>query len=157
GYGAGDRLGRKIDWTHDQHLASEWITARVPVYFKFRKSELRRERLAVKPEADGSIVAVNGLGADILQLQWADSSGKLYTAARIPAGAQAKLAPTGGEADGEVDQFRLNFDVDESSERWPKAFQELTPGTTPRIRPNSYWALLDAVPFGDEGLRDVKT
>ncbi len=36
-----------IDWTNDQHLESGWVASRVPAYFAVRKSETRRERLAV--------------------------------------------------------------------------------------------------------------
>ena len=83
--------GRTIDWTDDQHLASGWMRARTPVYFKLRKSESRRERLVVESIADGTISVVNGLGADIERLTVCDEQGYLYFGEGIPAGAKATL------------------------------------------------------------------
>ena len=91
-YGSrGGGTGTTVDWTNDQHLASGWVLARVPAFFKLRKSETRRERLSIQQGADGTATLVNGLGAPITDVWWADGGGKIHSAANVPAGAQAPM------------------------------------------------------------------
>jgi hypothetical protein len=148
----GDGPLRTIDWTQDQHLASGWITARVPVYFTFRKSEARRERLTVRKSENGSIGLVNGLGADIRQLWWADSTGELYTATNIHAGAEAQLTSINLKASGAVSRLR-----DVYSGNWLGMFNDMEVNPREALAAGCYLAVLDASPFVEEGLRDVKT
>jgi hypothetical protein len=143
---------RTIDWTHDQHLASEWITARVPVYFTFRKSEARRERLTVRKGENGAIGLVNGLGADIRQLWWADKTGELYTATNIPAGAESQLTPINLKASGAADRLR-----DVYISNWLEMFNSMEVNPREALAAGCYLAVLDASPFVEDGLRDVKT
>ena len=84
-------LARTVDWTYDQHLANGWINARVPAHFMVRKSEIRRERVTVRREADAGLRIVNGLGADISQFWLEDRDGTIYSATDIPAGVEAEL------------------------------------------------------------------
>ena len=84
---------RTIDWTKDQHLQSGWMTARVPAHFMLRKSEVRRERVTVRTEANGQLKIVNGLGVNIRQFWLADRNGTIHTALNIRAGAEAELTP----------------------------------------------------------------
>jgi hypothetical protein len=85
-----------VDWSQDQHFASGWVSARVPSHFKVRKSEVpRRERLTVHRRPDGTLSAVNGLGAPILQLWLADERGQVHTAEEVAPGAEATLTPRG--------------------------------------------------------------
>src|SRR5262249_4457219 len=84
------------------------------------------------------------------------------TAANIPVGAQARLTPADARDPARVDQFRFPFDVEGEGVEggdgwWPKIFKKVAPETMPRIRPNSYWALLDSAPFVEEGLSGVQT
>jgi hypothetical protein len=109
--GMGYRYGRSSttpctsDWSRDQHLASGWVSARIPSHFKLRKSETgRRERLTVERAADGTLTAVNGLGADVIKLWVCDDSGSLYTAAGVAAGARVALVPQGRSLRGEQPQ-----------------------------------------------------
>jgi hypothetical protein len=148
----GDGPIRTIDWTHDQHLASEWITARVPAYFTFRKSETRRERLTVREGENGSISLVNGLGADVRQLWWADKTGELYTATNIPAGAGSQLTPINLKASGAADKLR-----DVYIDNWLEMFNGMEVNPREALAAGCYLAVLDASPFVEEGLRDVKT
>jgi hypothetical protein len=143
---------RTIDWTHDQHLASEWITARVPVYFTFRKSEARRERLTVREGENGSISLVNGLGADIRQLWWADKTGELYTATNIPAGAESQLTPINLKASGAANRLRDVF-----IDNWLEMINNIEVNPREALAAGCYLAVLDASPFVEEGLRNVKT
>ena len=80
-----------MDWTHDQHLGSGWVTARVPTHFMVRKSETRRERVIVRRGANTDLKIVNGLGVDISQFWLADGDGKIYSAVDIPAGEEIAL------------------------------------------------------------------
>ena len=82
---------RTVDWTHDQHLASGWMTARVPAHFMLRKSEVRRDRITVRRGVSDSLSVVNGLGADISQFWLANRDGAIYSGTDIPAGAEAEL------------------------------------------------------------------
>jgi hypothetical protein len=143
---------RTIDWTHDQHLASGWITARVPVYFTFRKSEARRERLTVRKDENGSISLVNGLGADIRQLWWADKTAELYTATNIRAGAESRLTPINLKASGAVNRLREVY-----SGNWLGMFTNMEVNPREALAAGCYLAVLDASPFVEEGLRNVKT
>ena len=84
---------RTVDWTQDQHLASGWVTARVPSDFMVRKSEVRRERITVRRGTETGPRIVNGLGADISKLWLADIDGTIYFGDDISAGEEAKLMP----------------------------------------------------------------
>ena len=115
-------IARTIDWTHDQHLANGWVTARVPAHFMIRKSEMRRERITVRRGTDADLRVVNGLGADINQFWLADRDGTLYSATDIPAGAEAALTPFEKESIGGSDEVLL-------FEAWvPLVNQELDKG-----------------------------
>ena len=88
---------RSVDWDTDQHLASGWVTARVPAYFQVRKSEdLRRERLSVRKDAQGNVSVSNYLGVDIRRLLLADASGRVFQGHDIPAGGERPLEAVAG-------------------------------------------------------------
>jgi hypothetical protein len=147
--GGGDRT---IDFSNDQHLDSGWITARVPAYFKFRKSETRRERLTIRRLGD-SISVVNGLGADINALWVADRDGKIYSAKEIRAGAETKLGPTGFGIDENKLHLRWLF----TTGNW-LGMMDATVGVPQRyLAPGCYLAALDRSPFVEEGLKGVET
>jgi hypothetical protein len=102
-------LSKTIDFSRSQQLASGWIAARAPVFFKLRKSEPRRERLEIKPAGSNGLAVVNGLGAEIGKLWVADKEGRVFTAgAPIPAGKQALLAPAGAAFPAAPTLERLN-------------------------------------------------
>ncbi len=148
----GDGPIRTIDWTHDQHLASQWITARVPVYFTFRKSEVRRERLTVRERENGSIALLNSLGADIRQLWWADKTGELYTATNIQAGTESRLTPINLKASGAADGLRNVY-----TNNWLEMINNSEVNPRESLSAGCYLAVLDTSPFIEEGLRNVKT
>jgi len=148
--GQGSSL-RSVDWTQDQHLATGWIAARAPAHFTVRKSEVRRERLSLRREANGSFTAVNGLGADIRQLWWADQDGRMHTADKIAAGASAQLQPLGQVQRG-LGGMRMTFSQD-----WLEGFESLRKNPDAFLRPGCYLAVLEASPFLEEGLRSART
>ncbi|MGH9844026.1 MAG: hypothetical protein ACREEM_35290 [Blastocatellia bacterium] len=143
---------RTMDCSNDQHLASGWVTARVPTYFKFRKSEPRRERLTIRAPAGGRVSVVNGLGAAIRQVWYADRNGKVHMVETIEAGAQATLNDAGLKATGSADSLRNFYRSHDWLERMKYAeghpAEFLTPGT--------YLAVLDASPFVEPGLSGAK-
>jgi hypothetical protein len=151
-YGRNVGAPRTMDWTNDQHLDSGWVTARIPAFFKLRKSETRRERLNIRQEAGGTATLVNGLGAEINQVWWADGSGRIHSATNVPAGAQATLQVTGLTAVAAPSQLREAF-----SEDWLKQFKKIAEQPQTVLMPNSYLAVLDTSPFVEEGLKGVKT
>ena len=74
GYNFGS--AREVDWTQAQQFRRGWVSARVPAHFHLRKSESRRERVQIENHA-GQLEAVNGLGASIKSLWFADADGKI--------------------------------------------------------------------------------
>ncbi|MBL8190521.1 MAG: hypothetical protein JNK38_21060 [Acidobacteria bacterium] len=141
---------RKMDWTNNQHLESGWIAARIPTFFKVRKSEARRERLNIRQTGDGATL-VNGLGADIAQVWWADANGKIYSAESIAAGAQASMRATDLKASALPDRLRKVYNGD-----WLKEFKAFAEKPEDVLMPNCYLAVLNGAPFVEEGLKDVK-
>jgi hypothetical protein len=150
-YRRGDN--RTIDLSNDQHLDSRWITARVPVYFKLRKSETRRERLTIRQDGGGAISVVNGLGSDVRELWLADRNGQVYSASGIRAGAEAKLSSANLKLAGNNARLRELF----TSSDWPGKIKEAALNPQNFLAPGCYLATLDASPFAEEGLEKVKT
>ncbi|MGH9754385.1 MAG: hypothetical protein ACREA2_16525 [Blastocatellia bacterium] len=145
-------VDRTIDFSNDQHLASGWITSRVPAYFKFRKSETRRERLTIRRSGD-SISVVNGLGADIRALWLADRDGKIYSAREIRAGAETKLSLANlGLVEKKAGLRELFTGAD-----WLEGMRAVERDPQHLLAPGCYLAALDAGPFVEEGLKGVET
>lgn len=144
---------RTIDLSNDQWLDSGWITARVPVYFKLRKSETRRERLTIRRGVGGEISVVNGLGADVRDLWLADHNGKVYSARGIRAGAEAKLSPANLKLAGNKAALRELFTAND----WPGMMKDVAKNPQNVLAPGCYLATLEASPFIEEGLRNVRT
>jgi hypothetical protein len=138
---------RTIDWTEDQHLAGGWINARVPAHFIIRKSEPRRERLNVRREGS-KITVVNGLGAEIKQLWWAERDGRVYSAENVQAGAAAPLKLTEMRTRGEVAGLREAF----RSEWWGR-IKQYPQKPLDVLEAGCYLATLDSSLFLEEGLR----
>ena len=161
GLSAGLRL---VDWTNDQHLASGWVSARVPAYFQMRKNEDRRERLSVEKKTDGSLKIVNALGADIKRLYWADASGRIFEGHTIPAGAERTLSVMGTPGKEQLicsssngsQTFLRNIFCNE----WLEGFNNLISGTqspSEMLSPSCYIAFLDKSPFVEPGLAGLES
>ena len=144
------RGSRTIDWTNGQHLASGWVQARVPAYFKFRKSEARRQRLAIETDDDGRIVVVNGLGADISRLHLADAAGRIHVGGAIPAGAKAILGPTDKRVDGTKALATVYI------QRWPQSIKQISDRPAAFLRPGTYLAELVDSPFVETPLKGAR-
>jgi hypothetical protein len=143
---------KTIDWTSDQHLASGWIAARVPVHFLVRKNQMRRERVKITAEND-KVEALNGLGVDINQLWYCDDKGRIYAAENIAAGAKAGLEPKGMSISSpESDALRRVF-----SSSWLSGSDDMARQPQRYLRFHSYIAVLDGAPFVEQPLKNPKS
>jgi hypothetical protein len=140
---------RTLDWGADQHLASGWVSARVPAHFLLRKSEPRRERVSIAAEG-GALTAVNGLGAEIQTLWVADARGRVYTAGPVPAGAKVTLEPARQTVPRErsTDMLRQVY----GSSDWSGALSLALEKPEELLAPRTYLAVLDSSPFLEQGL-----
>ncbi len=144
-----------VDWTHDQHMTSGWMKARVPAYLQVRKNADRRERLTVEPQADGSLKVVNALGANIKRLCLADTSGRVFEGSDIPAGAERTLARSGSAMPDEGNPGRMRGIFTDGN--WLGRFQmiEQTHDPAALLAPGCYLAYLDRSPFVESPLSGV--
>jgi hypothetical protein len=152
-YGYGYRSRRSagsaltMDWTKDQHLASGWLTPRVPAHFVLRRSELRRERMTITKAADGSVEAVNGLGADLSEFWYRDEAGNVFRAESIAAGGRATLKPIPRPTPPGPASLRVVYTGDWSALGERMKFEG--PGL---LQPRTYLAVMESAPFVDDGM-----
>ena len=146
--------GRTIDWTNDQHLASGWVAARVPAHFLLRKTQMRRERLKITRTPDNGIDALNGFGADIQQLWYADKAGRIYKAENIAAGAKATLTPSDNFVPSAVrgDIWRKTY-----SSSWARGANQVTLTPGKYLSANCYIAVLDDLMFVEQALENLES
>jgi hypothetical protein len=143
-----------IDWSRDQHFESGWVEARVPAHFKVRKSELRRERVAIRREPDGRLSMVNGLGAEIRRFWYADENGAAYTAKEVAPGARVLLTALDDNIPPQpVETMRQVF----LSDNWLMTMQTIPQAPLRRLRPRNYLAELDDSLFLEDALPDART
>ncbi|MBP3954703.1 hypothetical protein J8F10_05320 [Gemmata sp. G18] len=137
-----------IDWTREQHLASGWLTPRVPAHFALRKSELRRERMTISKGADGAPEAVNGLGADLSQFWYRDEGGNVFFAEGIPGGGRAALKPLpGAPATAGAKTLRSIYAGD-----WSTLPDRMKSDGPALLAPRTYLGVMEAAPFVDDGM-----
>lgn len=139
-------IPRTIDLSQDQHFKVGWVSARVPAYFKVRKSESCRQRLVVDHEPDGSLFVTNGLGATMTELHLTGKDGRGYFALNVRAGDRVKLTPSPDqESNWQAEELTKLIAQD-----WRSAISS-TMAAMPRLhRPNSYVALLEGTPFMEQ-------
>ncbi|MEY2466616.1 MAG: hypothetical protein QOD03_1137, partial [Verrucomicrobiota bacterium] len=129
-----------------QHLSRGWISARVPAHFFLRKSETRRERLQIE-SANGQFSVVNGLGAPIHSVWFANSAGQIFTATNIAAGQRAALvSSTNSVRTGHLGPQSL-FEKAGYITR-----PDFASDAANYLLPNTYIAELAANPFLENGL-----
>ena len=143
-----------IDWSQDQHLASGWVEARIPAHFKIRKSELRRERVALHRERDGRWSMVNGLGAAISHFWYADAQGQIHEVEDVAPGARALLTLTEKECQAPV---RTMQSILFNSQKWASEIQMVVQKPQDYLRPGFYLAEVEDSPFLEEALRNART
>ena len=147
---------RTMDWTEDQHLASGWVSARVPAHFALRKSENRRERLTVRAGVDGRLSIVNGLGAPIVKLFLADRDGRWYSAERIPAGAAAEVRAEPVPTPDPAAKGRRRSLRDLYGANWVTGIPALHQRPEDYLRPGTYLAVLEGNPFVEAALAGAR-
>jgi len=93
-----ERLGRRrtLDLTSAQHLQAGWVSARVPFALALRGNRHAAERLPVTVAANGTVTAVNGLGAKLQRLVVRTADGRWFQAAQVAPGAAARLTAAAG-------------------------------------------------------------
>ena len=144
-----------IDWTNDQHLSRGWVTARVPAFFALRKSEtLRRERIALRREADGGLSIANALGVDIDHLWLADDEGRLYRASAIAAGGSARLESEGTRVEPVVPLHAWREIY--SNTDWLSTANTLREKPAKFLGPGTYIAFVESSPFLEQGLKNAQ-
>lgn len=139
--------GRRVNLSGSQHLSDGWIQARVPAYFRIRKSEMRRERIDFSIEGS-TVRIVNGLGTDIERLVLADQDGRIYTGDEIVAGKEVELTPTGQSG------FRQSLDARDlyTAVQWNNLTRRLSESPQKALRPSTYIAVIKGSPFMENGL-----
>jgi hypothetical protein len=144
---------REIDWTNEQHFDVGWVAARVPTHFYLRKNQTRRERLKFSRDEQGQLSVLNGLGADIRQLWFADEDGNIYSAENIKAGAKIEMSRTGGAVSSKIgddvwrDVYRTN---------WQRQADEIISNPQNYLEPSCYIAIVDDSVFFEEALENVE-
>jgi|SRR5579884_148967 len=141
-----------IDWSQDQHFVSGWVEARIPAHFKVRKSELRRERVALQREPDGRWSMVNGLSKDIHRFWFADAKGQLHTAKNVAPGAKTMLTLTEKETLASTTNVKDVFLTN-----WVAKIKDLAEHPQHYLRPGLYLAELEDSPFLEDALPNART
>jgi hypothetical protein len=138
---------REIDWSQGQHLTRGWVAARIPAFFHLRKAETCRDRLQVENK-DGRLQVLNGLGAPMKSVWYADASMNIFEAHDVAAGETAELTPaktvqsreqTG--PDGLFHDLGIFAQAD-----------SLDNNAGGYLAPNTYIAILDSNPFLENAL-----
>lgn len=144
---------KMVDWTHDQHLGAGWLQARTPVHLKIRKYERRRERLAVHALPDGTLSAVNGLGADITRLWLADAQGRIYdsgpTTIKAGAAITLQLVQPAKSATGNPDNITRTFWAGWNVNQTAAALESMAPEL---LMASTYLAVMNDSPFVEKPL-----
>ena len=139
---ADDHAVGSIDWTDGQRWSGEWIKPRIPLHFKFRKTEERNERIELKRNG-GTLKIVNRLGAGVKTFWYADHDGKVYRASDIRNGAEAVLTETKGVSMGGKTLRQLYISQDwvpeiEDALKSPAAYLQPA-GISPSWKRTSLW------------------
>lgn len=142
-----------MDWSGGQSLQG-WLTARVPVHFRVRKSESSRLKLNVTREGNDNLRVVNLLGAPIKRLWIVDADQNLCTAKSIGPGAQgiarfAKKATLPDTSFG-LPLRRVYY------ESWLLGMKKLRNDPESYLQKGTYLAELEGTPFLEDGLEDAQ-
>ena len=139
-----------IDWTDGQRWSGEWIKPRIPLHFKFRKTQERTERIDLKRNG-GKLKAVNRLGADVKAFWYADHEGKLYRASDIQNGAEAVLNETKGVQIGGKKLRQLYISHD-----WVPEIEAVKALPAAYLQPGRYIAELEENVFVEKAMKGAK-
>jgi hypothetical protein len=145
--GNGSGTSHEVDWTQSQHFTRGWVSARVPTFFHLRKSEARRERIQVTSE-NGKLQIINGLGAPIKSLWFADANMNIYEANGVAAGQKAGLIPSKlTQPSGKTGPVGLWHEIGFAAHA-----DALNGSAGNYLKPDTYIAVLDGNPFIENAL-----
>jgi hypothetical protein len=151
--GAGSGSACVLDWGGDQHLSRGWVSARVPAHFALRKSDTARQRVTITGAADGGLAFVNGLGADVRWLWYADAKGRLNYSGPVTAGEKGALKPSDKKLPAERGTVREKV---YATADWPTATATIARTPEVVLSPNTYLAELESSPFLKAGGKDAE-
>jgi hypothetical protein len=100
------------------------------------------------------VTAVNGLGADMQKLWYADEQGRVYGAGPLTAGAKAVLTLTGEQLEDKTAKKAARAVY---AEDWIRVYSPVAANPKNHLSPRSYLAQVEDSPFLEDGLRDAKT
>lgn len=152
-----ERSSRGVDWSSGQTLTGSWVRSRVPAYFRFRKSDVARQRVPIHWDNGVPVAITNGLGTRIDYLVYRSPAGELYrTAGPVEPGQRVTLTPQPGRnaAETEARQQRrsamgprglLRYIVDGNFSHISQTM----------LKPNRYLARVAESPFVEVGLDNV--
>ena len=142
---------RTIFWGKDQHLKQGWVSARVPTFFRLRKTERRRERILVRDANARMVTVVNGLGAPIRKLWLVDDKGSVFASSKtISEGAEGNLIRTNMvHLKSTRDALRKLY----SSNNWGQSVGKVSQNPGAYLRPGTYIAITDGTPFLENALQ----
>ena len=139
----------EVELTQVQHFRRGWVTARVPAHFQLRKSETRRERVQLE-RTGGNLAVVNGLGANIETLWFADTNGVIRKAQNIVAGQKVALEPP--DLNHRVTAPATGLHEFFKSATWDATRPPMVSDSPSCLRPNTYIAILADAPFLENAL-----
>ena len=84
--------GGIVDWTEQQSLASGWLRSRTRTQFLTIANEAMRGRIELREDADGTVVASNGLEWDLKHLMVRHSDGTIRYLETLAAGEELPMA-----------------------------------------------------------------
>lgn len=143
---------RVVEWARgEQHLASGWVTAGVTSHFRIRRVATDRRRLQVERDPTGAPLLVNRLEADIHEVYFLDTDGRLYRAGGIADGEQTAAAPA--ELDDRGDRHRPDHLRGIFRTNWAARppYDEVDHYAR-ALQPGGYIAFIDSTPFIDPSL-----
>lgn len=149
--------GRSVsmDWSKGQSLGAGWISSRLPLHFRYRSHQNRRERLVIKPGAPGTLQVTNGLGVAIETLFVADAKGFIYkTRGPIAPGAEGILhkAKTLNYSPVGITQRTPRFLRQAYIKAWLPLLNSLVDQPERYLMANSYIAKVKKSPFVEQAL-----
>lgn len=154
--------GRSVsmDWSKGQTLGAGWVASRLPIHFRYRSHQNRRERLVIKTTAKGGIRVTNGLGVKIKTLYVANSKGVVYgTQTPIAPGAKRTLNLQGdSKFDSAIVKSRSGMFLRKAyANDWLNFIQKLSSEPANYMQVNSYIAEVEKNPFVEKALSNLQS
>jgi len=138
-----------IDWSEGQRLVSGWVRSRIPEYFLIRQVESRRERLKVVSMTPAAAEVVNGLGAELEELQLVGPDLTLYKASAPVLPGQKVTLRASGKYSQHQNAPRFTRSISENLLNALANYSTMVK----MLRPGSYCARMKNTPFLPPGIK----